>query len=292
MNKKVLVFSHGPKCLDGFYSVVALAAYYGSENVEAIYCAHGDEFNPTDYDLYEREVFILDFSFTFDVMAYMASKAKKLTVIDHHISSQERIEEVGTLDNVEALFDLHASGALLTWQYFFPDEMAPMVIRHVSDRDLWNFNIPGTKEICAALYEHPFELIWGLASLESCEYSVLKAEGELLVKIRDNQCSMLANTARLVEFAGYEVLAVNAPFFLTSDTCNLMLKQNPDIPFVFSYFIGKKGMGISMRGHDKVDLSELAASFGGGGHANASGCGFQLGSTEANYILGIHNGKS
>jgi oligoribonuclease NrnB/cAMP/cGMP phosphodiesterase (DHH superfamily) len=285
MRKKVLVFSH-KGCLDGFYSVVALAAHYGANNVEAIYCSHGDEFNPTDYDLVGRTAYILDFSFTLDIMSYMASKVESLTIIDHHISSEDRIEEIGTLDNVEAVFDLDASGALLTWQYFFPDEMAPMVIRHVSDRDLWKFQMEYTKPICAALYEHKFELNWGLASLESCEYSILKAEGELLVKIRDNQCSMLASTARIVEFAGYNVLAVNAPYFLTSDTCNLILTQNPDIPFVFSYFIGSKGMGISMRGHDKVDLSKIAASLGGGGHKNAAGCGFQLGSEEADMIIG------
>ena len=49
------------------------------------------------------------------------------------------------------ILDNDKSGALIAWEYFHPSVELPLVIKHIDDRDRWQFKIEGSKEIHAAL---------------------------------------------------------------------------------------------------------------------------------------------
>lgn len=83
----------------------------------------------------EDEVYIIDFSYKRPVLDPVYVKVGKLVVLDHHESSQEDL--VGA---PYGFFDLSKSGALLAWEYFFPEERAPLACLLVNDYDMWHWH--------------------------------------------------------------------------------------------------------------------------------------------------------
>jgi len=50
---------------------------------------------------------------------------------------------------------------MITWNHFFPNQEAPRLIDHIQDRDLWQFKIPRTREVQAAIFSYPYDFdIW------------------------------------------------------------------------------------------------------------------------------------
>jgi len=80
------------------------------------------------------------------------------------------------------------------------------------------------------------------------------------------------DTARLVEFEGYKVYAVNAPHWYASGVCEILYKKHP--PMAISWSYDKDAIVVSLRSDGSVDVSRMAQKYGGGGHKSASG--FQL----------------
>ena len=68
---------------------------------------------------------------------------------------------------------------------------------------------------------------------------------------------------------GVEVWGASLPYTLTSDAGNLMSEGEP---FAACYWDTPKGRVFSLRSKPEgVDVSAIAATYGGGGHKNASG---------------------
>ena len=59
-----------------------------------------------------------------------------------------------------------------------------------------------------------------------------------------------------------------------------MLEQNPDIKIAMIWYVDKESVRISLRTRGDVDVSEIAAKYGGGGHKPASG--FEIAVDEIN----------
>ena len=49
------------------------------------------------------------------------------------------------------------SGATLAWEFFHPGKEAPKFIQYITDRDLWKWELPYSKEFSAAFDMVPFE---------------------------------------------------------------------------------------------------------------------------------------
>lgn len=94
---------------------------------------YGQSF-PIEYsDLTEKdEVYIIDFSYSRVILDEVYPRVEKLVVLDHHETAEEQLR--GT---PYGHFDKTKSGALIAWNYFFPDEEAPFVCLLVNDYDLW-----------------------------------------------------------------------------------------------------------------------------------------------------------
>ena len=65
----------------------------------------------------------------------------KIVILDHHITAQEALKDVPY-----AIFDMNQSGVGLTWSYFFPEEQLPHFLAMIQDRDLWRWQLQGSKE--------------------------------------------------------------------------------------------------------------------------------------------------
>lgn len=282
--KKLCIY-HG-NCADGFGAAWAVRHALG-DDVE-FYAGHYGHEAP---DVTGRDVIIVDFSYALDVLYELSFKAKSIIILDHHKSAQQDLiglevvkeklgydgffNELGPFcvsqnkPLVGALFDMERSGAMLAWD-FFHDEPAPALIKHIQDRDLWRFELPGTKEIQAAVFSYPYEFaIWDELILERSTDSLYEEGVALMRKHMKDVNELIRSAAHRTVIAGYDVPVLNAPYFFSSEAGNIMSK---DEPFAACYYETSKGRTYSLRSQvSGVDVSVIAGLFGGGGHKNAAG---------------------
>ncbi|BAW19142.1 putative phosphoesterase [Ralstonia phage RP31] len=96
---------------------------------------------PYDIDSFTKEdqVYILDFSYDRQTLDKVYEKVGLLKVLDHHATAEEQLKAAPY-----AFFDKTKSGALLAWEYFFPDSSAPLACLLVDDFDMWAWKYPDT----------------------------------------------------------------------------------------------------------------------------------------------------
>lgn len=257
--KKLCIY-HG-NCADGFGAATAvnMALREGVEFYKGVY-----QQDPPDVT--GREVILVDFSYKRGVLIEMASKAKSILILDHHKSAESDLVDLP--ENVTAIFDTNRSGAMMAWEYFH-EEPAPELIKHIQDRDLWRFELKGTREIQAALFSYKYDFaIW--ESLIRSSVKELIADGAAIERKHFKDIREFIEAAAYRDtIAGYEVPVLNAPYFYSSDAGHIMAENEP---FAACYWDTGAGRTYSLRSTDGgLDVSRIAALFGGGGHRNAAG---------------------
>lgn len=210
---------------------------------------------------------LVDFSYKRDVLLALKAKypGKDITVIDHHKTAQE---DLGDLD--WTIFDMEKSGAVLAWEYWYPHTLIPPLLLHIQDRDLWKFEIGGTKEVSAALRSYPQDFaVWSELS-ERC--GDLPYEGRHILRYINQQASLLADRFRIIDVGGFMVPAINTSF-LVSEVCEELNRRWPGYQFAVCYHDRPDGKReYSLRsGEWGFDVSVVASSMGGGGHRAAAG---------------------
>jgi oligoribonuclease NrnB/cAMP/cGMP phosphodiesterase (DHH superfamily) len=283
---KPLVIYHSP-CLDGFTAAWAMwLKYPDAEFIPGVY-------GQAPPDCTDRDVYLLDFSYKRDVLKAIARVARKVIVLDHHTSAEKELSNLwdadGTFVNTTAIFDMHKSGARLAWEWFHPSTEVPLLVRLVEDRDLWRFAVPNSKALNAVFfsYDYAFDTWSELAdAVADHRYSALVRAGESIERkhIKDVK-ELVGKLQHLRDFftvAGSglpstDIPCANLPYTLASDAANLMAK---DAPFAATYFQDGDGVfTFSLRSVEGgVDVSLIAALYGGGGHKHAAG--FRVASLE------------
>lgn len=164
--EKPLVIYHSP-CLDGF--TAAWACWLKYPEAEFVPAAYGQE--PPDCE--GRDVYLLDFSYKYDVMLEMYRKAKSIVVLDHHKTAEAELASMFADGWLGGSFAMEKSGARLAWEFFHPDKAVPRLVRYVEDRDLWRFALDHSKSINAALFSHEYDFeVWSRLAKRMEESSI------------------------------------------------------------------------------------------------------------------------
>lgn len=222
-------------------------------------------------DVTDKEVYVLDYAYSRETMLEMNAKAKSLVVLDHHKSAMERLGDLPF-----CTFDMKRSGAGMAWDYLFPKRH--WLIDYTEDCDLWNWALPDSRQINAAVKSYPltFESLYefekGILNPHATEsgWGNLVLEGSAIRRAELNMVRSIVRKAREVEVQGHKVLMVNSPV-LQSDVANLLAE---DRAFGIAWFENEAGERVySLRSRDGgVDVSQIASKYdNGGGHARASG---------------------
>jgi oligoribonuclease NrnB/cAMP/cGMP phosphodiesterase (DHH superfamily) len=259
--EKTLCIYHN-NCADGFGAAWVVRRALG-EHVEFHPGNHGD----APPDVRDRTVVIVDFSYKRPVLLEMAREATSITILDHHRSAEKDLVDLP--GNVTAEFDMERSGAMMAWDYYFPSEKPPEIIKHIQDRDLWRFNLKGTREIQAALFSYPYDFkVWD--ELMCCAGMDMYHQGESIERKHFKDIAEFRATAQqTMVIAGHQVPVLNVPYFYASDAGHQMAE---DAPFAACYWDTPEGRQFSLRSRkDGLDVSEIATLFGGGGHREAAG---------------------
>lgn len=273
---------HGPGCMDGL--VAAWAIWKRFPDIEFVAAQYGN----APPDVVGKHVLITDFSYKLPMIMEMAKSAKSITILDHHRTAQADLAPFAVDDitallilevlekqrmPVQALFDMDKSGARLAWEWAFPGVSAPMLVQHVEDRDLWRFNLAGTREVHAFLASLPetFEKVDELNDIFLRQPSQIFTAGMALLRQHDKDIDRMIEIGRQMRtICGYDVPVVNAPPWMASDLGNKLAVGHP---FAASFYQTSSGMwSFSLRSAtDGLDVSEIATKFGGGGHQHAAG---------------------
>ncbi len=282
-------------CTDGFTAAWAIWRLW--PDIEFYGAVHGDP----PPDVKGKHVLIVDFSYKRDVLSELGREAKTITILDHHASAEAdlsvfKVDELYPLDVLEqlsafggklpiqALFDMKRSGAMMAWQFAFPNgypvsiafaEPVPYLVQYVQDRDIWTWLLPDSREISSAisLYDMTFEE-WDelAAALEDSDgYAKLVAQGDAIERTHQKQvATSIKVTGRKMVIGGYYVPVANVSGYMASDAGNIM---SADYPFAASYYDNAEGERVfSLRSRvGGIDVSKVAGLYGGGGHVRAAG---------------------
>lgn len=272
-----LVIYHA-NCTDGFGAAYAAWTVLG-DDAEYVPMHYG----PVDPQelrqmVADREVYILDFSLPRAEMELVADVSARLVWLDHHktafemwlggIPETERFEYRG---DYTVVLDNNKSGALLAWEHFNPNEKPPMVIRHIDDRDRWQFKLGGSRAIHAALHHNkPWTFEKWSVMVDDEAYADMMSIGLTLVAEYNQQIAASVNKAQPCRLGDRPGMAVNTPVHI-SEVGNELAKASGTYGLVWYFDGATKRAFCSLRSIGEYDVSVIAKQFGGGGHRNAAG---------------------
>lgn len=229
-----------------------------------------------------REVYVLDFSYPFDVMAEMASQSHAFTVLDHHKTAARAIADLEAMfitHNMagRARYGVEKSGGRMAWDFFgfiggWDGLPSPWLVDYTEDRDLWRHALPHSEEINAALRSYPLDFeLWDRfgAVQDVVNQTFLVQEGTAIRRAERQIIDTHVRNARVMDVAGHRVKAVNATVLFSEIAGELAKGQ----PFGACYFDRQDGKRQwSLRSDESgLDVSAIAKAYGGGGHARAAG---------------------
>lgn len=250
-----------------------------------------------DIELDGKNLLITDFSYKPEKLAELAARARSIVILDHHKTAEADLKDVNRIvaadytnvqrcfdrmdgpgTNVLAEFDMERSGAGITWRFCFPGENRPRLIRHIQDRDLWKMELAHTRALSLLLRSYPYDFdIWTdlMNAFDDIggDRKHLLAEAHAIERFYDRKIAEMLPTATLKTIDAWSHVPVaHAPYAFASDLANALLAANPDAPFAAVVVDAYGSRTYSLRSEDsRQDVSEVARTFGGGGHRNAAG---------------------
>ena len=247
-------------CTDGFGSAYSAWKLLGNR-AEYHACKHG-QIPP---DVKDKVVVILDFSFDNKTTKKMIEDSKELLVIDHHKSAVVELHDISN-----TIFDMSKSGATLAWEFFHPGKEAPKFIQYITDRDLWKWELPYSKEFSAAFDMVPFEFEEFEKFEDDSVFDDAVKRGSYILAYSKTVVKKVCEKAAPRKMGGKDIMVVNASHWMSE--IGARLSPDCDFAMIWYYDHNDKIIKVSLRAfHDRIDVSDISKKFGGGGHRKAGG---------------------
>jgi oligoribonuclease NrnB/cAMP/cGMP phosphodiesterase (DHH superfamily) len=271
-------------CPDGW-----CAAYIANKRypeAKLIPMDHGADHSEVLKECVHKDVLMVDFSLrTREENDALAASTRSFLILDHHKSAQAVLENASY-----AVFDMKRSGAGLAWDYIFGKnkglmwygekiaeahffQTRPWYVDYVEDRDLWNWALPNSREICAYLGTLEFTKdAWDALSDPTFNKDRATDLGVGALAHINHYVREAVKQAQTGGLQGYKTAVLNVPYLNCSEIGHELAKTHE---VSLTWF--ERGDGIiqfSLRSIGDIDVSAVAKIFNGGGHRNAAG--FQL----------------
>lgn len=261
--RRPLVIYHS-NCADGFSAAWVYWKRFG-ENCDF----HPGIYNEAPPDVAGREVFLVDFSYKRAVVEEMLKTAASIILVDHHKTA---LDDLKDLPGLSQYCNLESSGAMLAWRHCFGSEDPPLLLGHIEDRDLWRFKLAGTREVSAFVFSHEytFEQWDKLMSADQVELLKMTAAGAAIERKHHKDVAELVKVCqRRMVIGGHDVPVASLPYTMGSDAGHVMAQGEK---FSAYYWDTAHHRSFGLRSTpDGLDVADIAAQYGGGGHKHASG---------------------
>lgn len=290
MTKTICIYH--ANCADGMTAAWVVFQALGSA-VRYIPASYDDDGLPDGLE--GANVILVDFSYKRPVMLDLARQARTVLVLDHHKTAKEELagfDQPNTsschdsnwithidaspqaIGAVRCIFDMERSGAQLAWDFFYPDAPRPPLVEYTADRDLWKHKLPDSAAVTAWIASHDMEMgEWHTIHNIMLDDRLMKRaieKGRAILAARDKMTrDAVRSTRRDMVIGGRIVPVANVPYFFASDGGHLLAG---DAKIGATYVDLPTGVRkFSLRGDGSIDVAEIAASYGGGGHHDAAG---------------------
>lgn len=270
LNKIDYVVFH-KNCQDGFGSAWIVWRFLkGSATYKGI--APSNLPNPNIFK--KKYVLFVDISLSGDYIDQVMKYAKNVLVIDHHNTYVDDMVE-----HPNAIHESDHSAIYITWRIFFPDQKIPQFVRYIEDNDLGNQSMKKTEPFVSAVgTKLPFHHIdyfknWNKL-LNPAYVDKLIQDGYKYQEYKNYLLKRNMHISVEIKLGKYKALVCNfGTVGLASDLGNRLADLNPDYDFVimWNYHYNNEEYSVMLRSrNDRVDLSQIAKLYGGGGHPKAS----------------------
>lgn len=232
------------------------------------------------YELIEQQdkVVICDIALPVEYMFKLNEKID-LTWIDHHISVIKEYDELLEQKNykpIKGTREVGRAALVLTWEYFHPNEKLPEGLRLLGLNDVYDLRDRRVRPFEMAMQinglNKPTDPIWKKIFNEEVDINTMVETGRaVLTWIRNRNYRLVRSMAFESEYKGLKCICSNmaqgqSEFFDT-------LENSRTYDFMVNFFMNKRNLwNITFYTYkNNVDVSKIAAEFGGGGHAKAAG---------------------
>ena len=293
MPRTVQIVSHGPHCLDGVTAAVAVARYFenratvrasfaSNSEIDATLAAYRPAAGP------DQELWITDISWreasTDAHLRGLAEQGLRIYWIDHHRTALQRFGagEI-TVPFAHRILSEDYAASRLTYEYLLERTRSEgldlprlqsflPVVQMADDNDRWLHQVPGSRELAwvvRGLGPDSFEDFLQLD--EQVTYTPRMAAARQRAADEIRHSFAIADGSRVERTVGGVTLVVAVCDGHPSELADAWGKKTPNAVFAL---YDAKSLSVSLRRSPDcaVDLSSLARSLGGGGHAAASGC--------------------
>lgn len=237
-----------------------------------------DQEIPYDEIAKHQDIIICDISFPMDYM-FKLHNEKNLIWIDHHASAialyEDYLKKEGGF-GIKGLRETTSAAIELTWRYFLPEREVPEGVKLLALNDLFDLRDKRVRPFEFAFQaqgvNRPYEKIWKELFENRIDIPLMVEKGNAILSyIRHRDYRLVRNMAFEGKYKDLRFIAVNMPqagsdFFESLDNI-----KNYD--FMISFSLNKRSKwNLSFRTtKENVDVSQIAASLGGGGHKKAAG---------------------
>ena len=220
----------------------------------------------------EDTVFVVDFCLVPFSDMIRLNRSCHLIWIDHHISAIE--DHIRSKENISGLRRVGHSGCMLTWEYCYPGQPLPKAVWLLGNYDVFKL----TREILDFEYGMRSEdtdpnrlAYWDkLFNNDQVELDRILHNGSIIHDYVDRVNEGVVENAFAVKIDGLPGLAINS-----MRLSSLVFQSAPnlsDYKVLICYGFNGRNWSVSLyTNHPAVDVSKIAAKYGGGGHKGASG---------------------
>ena len=268
-------------CPDGFGSAWIVNKFLNKE-IEYKGIAASTTVKEIELNIKNKNLLILDISFSKEDIKIVEKITKNFLVIDHHLTYFDQISKI---KNVE--LDKSHSAIYLTWKKFFPNKEVPLFVKYVEDNDIKTNKYSETRPFSTALpIKYPFNnqkkfLTWDKL-LNNKNVKNLINDGKKYLEYKTHILETNTFYVRKIynlknkKFSKYKVILINRTITgLNGDLAEYILKKNHkvDILILWSEIIknNEEIYTLILRTlKEDINLAELANIYNGGGHAKAA----------------------
>lgn len=224
------------------------------------------------------KIIICDIALPLEFM-FELNESRDLTWIDHHASVITEYDEAmkkGGHKEIKGLRRIGTAALCLTWEYYHPGQEAPEGVKLLGLNDIFDLRDPRVRPFEYAFQSlgvnRPTDATWDSLLDGSMNIASMVEKGEAVLSwIRTRNIRLSHSMAFDSEYMGYKCICANMPqgyseFFDS-------VEDIKDYDFMCNFFMNKRGTwNLSFyTSKDNVDVSKIAATFGGGGHVRAAG---------------------
>ena len=205
------------------------------------------------------------------------SRGFKVVTIDHHVGVKESLELLAKENaDFKYIFNNDKSGASLAWQYFFPDEELPEMIKLVEDSDLWKGQFgEDTKNVNNYLWLFINEPDKILQILEG-DLNEVKKQGELISIYAEKEIMTLVEIPAVSLKISEHILPAYNITNHESACGNILSEKNNQTAVMFTIKGDVVKFSFRSKNGQNPSALDLAKILGGNGHVLAAGARVSL----------------